>query len=44
MSMRRAFAGAELRALAAQAGWQRFGYRRFPVARHAIWLENLYVT
>jgi hypothetical protein len=44
MSMRRAFTGSELRALAARAGWQRFGYRRFPVARHAIWLENLYAT
>lgn len=43
LSMRRAFAGAELKALAAQAGWQHFGYRRFPVARHAIWLENLCV-
>jgi SAM-dependent methyltransferase len=44
MSMRRAFTGAELRALAAKAGWQGFGYRRFPVARHAIWLENFCVT
>ena len=44
MSVRRAFAGAELRALASQAGWRRFGYRRFPVARHAIWLENLCAT
>ena len=44
LSMRRAFAGTEFRALAAQAGWQYFGYRRFPVARQAIWLENLCVT
>ncbi|MBV9997765.1 MAG: methyltransferase domain-containing protein [Verrucomicrobia bacterium] len=44
MSMRRAFAAAEFRALARQAGWQHFGYRRFPVARHAIWLENPGVT
>ena len=44
LSMRRAFAAAEFRALAVRAGWQRFGYRRFPVARHAIWLENFHVT
>jgi SAM-dependent methyltransferase len=44
LSMRRAFSGAEFRALAAQAGWQGFGYRRFPVARHAIWLENFRMT
>lgn len=44
MSMRRAFSATELQALATQAGWQRFGYRRFPVARHAIWLENLHLT
>jgi SAM-dependent methyltransferase len=44
MSMRRAFSAAEFRFLATQAGWQAFGYRRFPVARHAIWLESLHLA
>lgn len=39
LSMRRAFSASELRALAARAGWKRFGHRRFPVSRQAIWLE-----
>ena len=40
LSMKRAFSVAELRALAARAGWKNFGHRRFPVSRQAIWLEN----
>ena len=44
LSMRRAFSTAEFNSLAVQAGWKGFCYRRFPVARHAIWLENLHLT
>jgi SAM-dependent methyltransferase len=40
LSMKRAFSVAELRALAARAGWKSFGHRRFPVSRQAIWLEK----
>ena len=40
LSMKRAFSVAELRALAAKAGWKDFGHRRFPVSRQAIWLEK----
>jgi hypothetical protein len=40
LSMRRAFSGWELLELAKQAGWQGARYGRFPIARHAIWLEN----
>ena len=40
LSMKRAFSVAELRALAAKAGWKNFGHRRFPVSRQAIWLEK----
>ena len=40
LSMKRAFSVAELRALAARAGWESFGHRRFPVSRQAIWLEK----
>lgn len=38
-SARRAFTLGELRALARQAGWERFGSAKFPFARQAIWLE-----
>jgi ubiquinone/menaquinone biosynthesis C-methylase UbiE len=40
LSFRRAFSFAEMRRLAATAGWQEFGHRRFPVCRQAIWLES----
>jgi ubiquinone/menaquinone biosynthesis C-methylase UbiE len=40
LSMKRAFSVAELRALAARAGWENFGHGRFPVSRQAIWLET----
>jgi SAM-dependent methyltransferase len=40
LSFRRAFSFSEIRQLASAAGWQRFGHRRFPVCRQAIWLES----
>jgi ubiquinone/menaquinone biosynthesis C-methylase UbiE len=40
LSFRRAFSFSEVRQLASAAGWQRFGHRRFPVCRQAIWLES----
>jgi ubiquinone/menaquinone biosynthesis C-methylase UbiE len=40
LSIRRAFSYSEMRRLASAAGWQRFGHRRFPVSRQAIWLES----
>jgi len=40
LSIRRAFSFQELRRLASTAGWERFGHRRFPVCRQAIWLES----
>jgi SAM-dependent methyltransferase len=40
LSIRRAFSFSELHRLATAAGWQRFGHRRFPVCRQAIWLES----
>lgn len=40
LSFRRAFSFAEMRRLAATAGWREFGHRRFPVCRQAIWLES----
>jgi SAM-dependent methyltransferase len=40
LSIRRAFSFPEMRRLASAAGWQRFGHRRFPVCRQAIWLES----
>ena len=41
LSFRRAFSYGEMRAIAANAGWERFGHRRFPVSRQAVWLEEL---
>jgi SAM-dependent methyltransferase len=40
LSIRRAFSFREMGRLASAAGWQRFGHRRFPVCRQAIWLES----
>ena len=40
LSFRRAFSFSEMRRLVSAAGWQRFGHRRFPVCRQAIWLES----
>jgi SAM-dependent methyltransferase len=40
LSIRRAFSFSEMARLASDAGWQRFGHRRFPVCRQAIWLES----
>jgi ubiquinone/menaquinone biosynthesis C-methylase UbiE len=40
LSVRRAFSFPELAAVAAAAGWSKFGHRRFPVNRQAIWLEG----
>ena len=40
VSARRAFTLAELRELAHRAGWESFGSGKFPLARHAIWLEQ----
>jgi SAM-dependent methyltransferase len=40
LSFRRAFSFSEMHRLASAAGWQRFGHRRFPVCRQAIWLES----
>ena len=40
LSIRRAFSFSEMSRLASAAGWQRFGHRRFPVCRQAIWLES----
>ena len=39
VSAQRAFTLPELRELARRAGWERFGSGKFPLARHAIWLE-----
>ncbi len=39
LSMRRAFSFYEMKILANKAGWQKFGHRRFPISRQAIWLE-----
>lgn len=39
VSARRAFTLHELRDLALRAGWERFGFGKFPLARQAIWLE-----
>lgn len=41
LSFRRAFSFSEMREIAANAGWVRFGHRRFPVSRQAVWLEKL---
>jgi SAM-dependent methyltransferase len=40
LSICRAFSFSELHRLASAAGWQRFGHRRFPVCRQAIWMES----
>jgi len=40
LSIRRAFSFSEMRQMAARAGWERFGHRRFPVCRQAIWMES----
>ena len=40
VSARRAFTLPELRDLARRAGWEAFGSGKFPLARHAIWLEQ----
>jgi ubiquinone/menaquinone biosynthesis C-methylase UbiE len=40
LSIRRAFSFSEMSRMASAAGWQRFGHRRFPVCRQAIWLES----
>ena len=39
VSAQRAFTLTELRELARRAGWERFGSGKFPLARHAVWLE-----
>ncbi len=39
LSMRRAFSFHEMTILANKAGWEKFGHRRFPISRQAIWLE-----
>ena len=39
VSAQRAFTLQELRQLAERAGWENFGSAKFPLARHAIWLE-----
>jgi 2-polyprenyl-3-methyl-5-hydroxy-6-metoxy-1,4-benzoquinol methylase len=39
LSAARAFSFAEMRDLAARAGWQNFGHKKFRFARQAIWLE-----
>jgi ubiquinone/menaquinone biosynthesis C-methylase UbiE len=41
LSFRRAFSYSEMGEIAANAGWERFGHRRFPVCRQAVWLEEL---
>jgi len=40
LSFRRAFSFSEMRRVASAAGWRRFGHRRFPVCRQAVWLEG----
>ncbi|MBV8142729.1 MAG: methyltransferase domain-containing protein [Verrucomicrobia bacterium] len=40
LSIRRAFSFSEMRQIASQAGWERFGQRRFPIFRQAVWLEG----
>jgi ubiquinone/menaquinone biosynthesis C-methylase UbiE len=40
LSSRRAFSFREMQQLASAAGWERFGHRRFPVCRQAIWFEG----
>jgi 2-polyprenyl-3-methyl-5-hydroxy-6-metoxy-1,4-benzoquinol methylase len=39
LSAARAFSFRELRALAARAGWENFGHRKFAVGRQGIWIE-----
>ncbi len=39
VSAQRAFTLGELRELARRARWERFGSGKFPLARHAVWLE-----
>ena len=39
VSAARAFTLPELRQLARRAGWEHFGSGKFPLARHAVWLE-----
>jgi 2-polyprenyl-3-methyl-5-hydroxy-6-metoxy-1,4-benzoquinol methylase len=39
LSAERAFSFSEMGALAARAGWQNFGHKKFRFARQAIWLE-----
>jgi ubiquinone/menaquinone biosynthesis C-methylase UbiE len=38
LSIRRAFSFEEMKRLAAEAGWARFGHRRFLVSHQALWL------
>ena len=38
LSIRRAFSFAEMRRLALEAGWERFGHRRFLISHQALWL------
>jgi SAM-dependent methyltransferase len=40
LSFRRAFSFSEMREVASAAEWERFGHRRFPICRQAIWLES----
>jgi ubiquinone/menaquinone biosynthesis C-methylase UbiE len=40
LSIHRSFSFRELAEAAVEAGWPRFGHRRFPVNRQAIWLEG----
>jgi SAM-dependent methyltransferase len=40
VSAQRAFTLSELRGLASRAGWRDFGSGKFPLARHAVWIES----
>jgi len=40
LSIRRAFSFPEMEKLAAEAGWEGFGHRRFLVSHQALWVEN----
>ena len=41
LSIRRAFSFAEMSRLAAEAGWEDFGHRRFLVSHQALWIEEV---
>jgi hypothetical protein len=40
LSINRAFSFPEMQSLALEAGWKRFGHRRFLVSHQALWLES----